>query len=114
MKTLKIATIATAITLALIALCGIATATAETADTYALTAVVTSWEKIGDTDLCIINCTTKDGNVWSFFDDEEYYRIGDVVVLTMWDVTAPEEEDEVIDVIRVDHLDTNALIWWLN
>ena len=101
MKTLKIATIATIITTLLIALCGIATATAETADTYELTAVVTGWERIGDTDLRLIECTTEEGNVWSFFDDEEYWHVGDMVILTMWECTEAEEDDEVMDVVRI-------------
>ena len=104
MKTLKIATIATIITTIIIALCGVATATAETADTYTMPAVVTAWKQIGDTNLYVVDCTTKDGNVWSFFADGYTYRIGDVVVLTMWKCTEAEEDDEILDVMRIDHL----------
>lgn len=112
MKTLKIATIATAITLALIALCGIATA--ENADTYNLNAVVTAWEQIGDTALRVVTVTDENGNEWAFFDDEDYWKVGDVVILTMMDMSEEHDElDEVMDVERIGHLDWFGLLDWL-
>ena len=95
MKTLKIATIATIITALIIALCGIATATAETS-TYKLTAVVTEWEQIGDTDLYVISVTDENGNVWDFLGEEEDAHIGNLYVLTMHDMSNEHEEDDEI------------------
>ena len=115
MKNLKIATIATALTALIIALCGITmTATAETADTYTKTAVVTAWEQIGDTALKTITVTDEDGNEWDFFDDEEYWQIGDLAIVTLWDLHEAEESDEVIDVEKIDHLEWFALFNWLD
>jgi len=102
MKTLKIATIATIITALIIALCGIATATAETADTYRLTAVVTAWEQIGDSDLYVISVTDENGNVWDFLGEKEDAHIGNLYVLIMRDMSNEhEEDDEIVDVVFI-------------
>jgi hypothetical protein len=101
MKTTKIVTIATAITIALIALCGIATANAEVGDRgefYPRLAVVTGYECIGDTDLWIIEVTDKNGQVWSFYGEEEDARIGNVFNLLMWNMGEAEEDDEIVEV----------------
>lgn len=102
MKTLKIATIATIITALLIALCGIATATAETTDTYRLTAVVTAWEQIGDSDLYVISVTDENGNVRDFLGEKEDAHIGNLYVLIMRDMSNEhEEDDEIVDVVFI-------------
>jgi len=114
MKNLKIATIATIMTALIIAICGITmTATAENLDTYTVTAVVTAWENIGDTTLTVVTVTDENGNMWDFFDDEEFYKIGDVVTVTMWKVEDDEEADEVLDVEKIDHLEWFDLFQWL-
>jgi flagellar basal body L-ring protein FlgH len=114
MKNLKIATIATIMTALIITLCGITmTATAENLDTYTVTAVVTAWENIGDTTLTVVTVTDENGNLWDFFDDEEFYKIGDVVTVTMWKVEDDEEADEVLDVEKIDHLEWFDLFQWL-
>ena len=114
MKNLKIATIATIMTALIIALCGITmTATAENLDTYTVTAVVTAWENIGETTLTVVTVTDENGNLWDFFDDEEFYKIGDVVTVTMWKVEDDEEADEVLDVEKIDHLEWSDLYQWL-
>ena len=111
MKTMKIAAIATAIAIALIALCGIATATAET---YQVEAVVTEihiafpgcWEAIA-TDNC--------GNRWGWFfdqEDGEYWQIGDLVQLKML-AGEREEDDEVMDVIQLGTLTPVGVAEWL-
>ena len=80
MKTTKIITIATAITMAIIIACSITVpASAEVGDRgefYPLLAVVTGYEKIGDTDLWIIDVTDKDGRVWSFYGEAEDAHVG--------------------------------------
>ena len=93
MKTLKIATIATIITVAIIALCGIATASAET---YEMTAVVTEWEQIGETDLYNITVTDANGNMWGFMGEKEDAHIGNLYRVTMMDLSNEHEEDDEI------------------
>lgn len=97
MKTTKIAIIATITTIIIIALCGIAMA-----DTYTKTAVVTAMEKIGeDLPLWIVTATDEEGNMWDFFADEEEetYHIGDLLNITMIDMSGENEEaDEIADV----------------
>ena len=101
MKTTKIITIATVITLIIIALCGVATANAEVGDRgefYPLLTVVTGYEQIGDTNLWIIECTDKDGRVWSFYGEKEDAHIGTMFNLLMWNMGEIEEEDEIVEV----------------
>lgn len=101
MKTMKIATIATAITLVLIALCGIATA-----NTYEMTAVVIAWEQIGDTDLYNVTVIDANGEQWAFFGEEEDAHIGNLYRITMLDMSNEhEEDDEIKDVELIDCLD---------
>ena len=117
MKTTKIITIATAITIAIITLCGIATASAEVGDRgefYPLLTVVTGYERIGDTDMWIIDCTDKDGRVWSFYGEEEDAHIGIMFNLLMWNMGEAEEEDEIVEVYYEGRMDDHQLMEWLN
>lgn len=117
MKTTKIITIATAITIALITLCGIATASAEVGDRgefYPLLTVVTGYERIGDTDMWIIDCTDKDGRVWSFYGEEEDAHIGTMFNLLMWNMGEAEEDDEIIEVYYEGRMDTMQMVQWLS
>lgn len=99
MKQTKVAIIATIVTIAIMLATACAMpAYAEQSDFYHLTTVVVGWERIGDTDLYVIDCMTQDGNVWSFYEDEEHWTIGDIAILYMWKCTEAEEDDEVIDV----------------
>ena len=112
MKTTKIALIATIITVLIICSCAYALpASAEsTHEFYPLLTVVTGWETVGD--LTLIFCTDKEGKVWTFYDDETYWRIGDLCNLLMWNLSEIEEEDEIIEVYYEGHLDTLAMIEW--
>lgn len=92
---------AIAIIIAITALCAIATATAEVGDRgefYPRLTVVVEREQIADTDLWVIYCQDKDGNVWTFYDDEGEWNIGDIANLLMWNMGECEEEDEIIEV----------------
>lgn len=114
MKTTKIVTIATAITIALIALCGIATANAEVGDRgefYPRLAVVTSYEKVGD--LWIIDCTDKNGMTWSFYGEEEDAHVGILFNILMWSMNEVEEEDEVVEVYYEGRLTPTEMIKFL-
>ena len=116
MKTTKIITIATAITLAIITLCGIATANAEVGDRgefYPRLAVVTAYEQIGDTDLWVITCMDKDGNLWDFYGEEEDAHVGNIFNLLMWNMGEREEDDEIVEVYYEGRMDNEALMAWM-
>ena len=90
----------------------IAFATAESNDVYEVDAVVVSWETTpwGDLEIEVVD---EEGNVWGYFADaDEDVHIGDVVTLTLFHY-GDEEDDEIIDVVRVDHLDTLEMVQWL-
>lgn len=78
---------------------------------YPRLAVVTSYEQVGD--LWIIDCTDKDGMVWSFYGEEEDAHIGNVFNLLMWNMGEAEEDDEIIEVYYEGCMDNQALIAWL-
>lgn len=99
MKTLKISAIATIITIVLIALCSMACA-----ETYTAEAVVMAKQSVSS-DTWEVTAWMKDGNQFSWYDDDEAIRIGDLFVLTMYN-------DEVIDVIRVDSLTPQETVHW--
>ena len=107
----------TAIALALILTIAIALpATAEVGDRgefYPRLAVVTAYERIGDTDLWIIEVTDKDGEVWSFYGEEEDAHVGIMFNLLMWNMGEAEEEDEIIEVYYEGRLDNAGLMAWL-
>ena len=114
MKTTKIAAIATIITIIVIALCGVATANAEDhGEFYPRLAVVTAFERLGDIDEWIIDCTDKDGNVWSFYGEKEDAHIGNIYNLLMWNMGEAEEDDEIIEVYYEGRMDNHALMAWL-
>ena len=113
MKTMKIVAIATAITIALIALCGIATATAEDrGEFYPRLAVVIAWENVGE-NLTRVTCTDKDGNLWDLFTDEGDLKIGDVVNLMMWRVDENPEHDEVTEYYYEGHCTLAEMLHWM-
>ena len=115
-NTIKTATIATIVTIIMIALCGIATATAEVVDReefYPRLAVVTAYEKIGDTDEWLIICTDKDGDEWAFYGEEEDAHIGNIFNLLMWNLEEYGEEDEIIEAYYEGCMDQEALWAWL-
>ena len=116
MKTTKITIIATIITIIIITLCGVATANAEVGDRgefYPRLAVVTSYERIGDTDEWIIVCTDKDGEEWTFFGEAEDAHIGNIYNLLMWNMGEVEEDDEIIEVYYEGRMDNTTLYAWL-
>lgn len=117
MKTTKIITIATIITIAIIALFGVATASAEAGNRgefYPKMSVVTGIEQIGDTNLFTVTVIDKDGHEWSFFDDEGEWQIGDIANLLMWNLSNErEEEDEIVEVYYEGTMDEEAMGAWL-
>ena len=95
MKTLTIVTIIALI----IVLCSVAYA-----DIYTAEAVVMG-KQVASSDTWEITAQMKDGNQFSWYDDDKTIQIGDLFVLTMYN-------DEVIDVIRVDSLTPQETAYW--
>ena len=91
-----------ALIIALIALSGVACAES---DVYTAEAVVMA-KQIAFSDVWEVTAQTKDGNQFSWFDDDETIKIGDLFILTMYN-------DEVIDVICIDSLTPQATASWL-
>ena len=116
MKNAKIAIIATIITIALLFTTALAITPAVAAadlpdECYELTAVVVGWEYTDDLTLRIIDCLAEDGNVWSFYAiKSDGWEIGDAVILIMLE---SDEEDEVVDVLWLDHLEEDELARFL-
>lgn len=117
MKTTKIITIATTITMAIIIACSfVMTASAEVGDRgefYPRLAVVTAYERIGDTNLWVISVTDKDGQVWDFYGEEEDAHVGNIYNLLMWNLGEREEADEIVEVYFEGTMDNAALMAWL-
>lgn len=59
--------------------------------------IVINNEQIENTDLWIVFCQDKEGNIWSFFSDNDNWVRGDIANLLMCYVDG-QEEDEVIEV----------------
>lgn len=83
-------------------------------DFHELDAIVIGWERIGDTDLRVIECLAEDGNVWSFYDDQEEWDVGDTLTLIMWECTELEEDDEVIDIIWTGYMEPDEMAHFLH
>ena len=101
MKQTKVIIIATIVTIIIMISCACAIpATAETnnrGEFYPRLTIVVEKEHLVDTDLWLIYCQDKDGNVWAFYDDEGEWAIGDIANLLMWNVGEREEENEIIE-----------------
>ena len=114
MKTLKAAAIATIITVAIILATAIALPVSAERGFYAKEALVIGWDRIGETDLRIITVEDEEGNLLDFFDDEDFYMIGDVVILRMADMSDEcEEGDEITDVMLIERLDVEGMMDWM-
>lgn len=115
MKTTKIVTIATIITIVTIILCGVAMAKADPdhGEFYPRLAVVTGYNRIGETDLWVIEVTDKDGQVWAFYGEAEDAHIGTMFNLLMWDLGEAEEDDEIVEVYYEGDMTNGQLMDWL-
>ena len=112
MKTTKIIVIATAVTLALILACGIATADPDHGEFYPKLAVVTSWETIGE-GLTLVTCMDRNGALWGFYADPDSYHVGDLLNLLMWNLGEAEEDDEIVEVYFETHLNIIDTARWM-
>lgn len=112
----KIITIATVITCAIIIACACAMpACAEVGDRgefYPRLTVVVGYEHV-TADLWVIECMDKDGNIWSFYGEEEDAHIGIMFNLLMWNMGEREEEDEIIEAYYEGRMDTAQMMKWM-
>lgn len=114
MKTTKIIIIATIATVLLI--CSVAYAmpvhAEEHGEFYPRLAVVVGWGKVAE-DLRIVYCMDKQGEIWSFYDEEEEWDAGDVANLLMRDTGKDAETHEIVEVYYEGHLNTIDFANWL-
>lgn len=81
---------------------------------YPRLAVVTSYEKLGDSDTWMIICTDKDGDEWAFYGEKEDAHIGSVVNLLMWNIGENEEENEIVEVYYEGEMTPIEIAHWMN
>ena len=116
-KTIKTIIIATVLTCAIMISCACAMPACAEAKTYEVDAVVTEM-RIAFPGCWEVIATDERGEQWGWFADNadgEYWHIGDLVRLTMLDLSGEhEEEDEVMDVILLGELTPVGVADWLN
>lgn len=83
----------------------------EEGKTYSRLAVVVGWEKVEDEWLVI--CQDREGNLWSFYDDEGFWKICDFCNLLMFAYDDDFTNDEIIDVVYEGYLTPAACAVWL-
>ena len=108
MKTLKV------VALVIVALMVVISTACADRGYYAKEGLVDGWVKVDGTDLRIVTVIDEEGNLWDFFDDEDFFRIGDVVILRMHDLSDEREEaDEIEDVMLIERLDWHGMMDWM-
>ncbi len=109
MKNFKAWIVALAVMVVVMIVSGYACADNDRGEFYPKMAVVFQIEKIGG--LNVIYCEDKSQNQWSFFDDEDYYKVGDIVNFLMWNMGEREEEDELVEIYKEGHTDNYNSFW---
>ena len=116
MKTTKTITIATIITIVIILACSFALpACAEVGDRgefYPKLTMVVGYQHVS-ADIWVIECMDKDGNIWSFYGEEEDAHIGTMFNLLMWNMGDAEEDDELIEAYYEGRLDEFQIAKWM-
>jgi hypothetical protein len=112
MKNFKAWMISLVVMIFVMVTCGCICAQADELDRgefYPKLAVVIHVETIENTN--IITCEDGSRSQWAFFDDEDYYKEGDIVNLLMWNLNEHEEDDEIVEVYREGHIDNLNLFF---
>ena len=65
-------------------------------------------------DLWVVYCIDKTQNIWSFYDDENIWKKGDIANLFMWATGENEEEDEIIEVYWEGYTENINLFFQVN
>lgn len=86
--------IATIITALIIVSCAYAMPANAEQEVYPKLTIVISSVRI-ENNLWVVDCQDKEGNVWSFFEDEGAWKQGDIANLLM--MAMENDEDEVIE-----------------
>lgn len=95
---MKIIAVIITIIIILTACYGIATAENLCENLYRLPAVVIDCVKAEESNFYLISCITDDGMIWTFFDSEDYWMIGDMIDLLILEGTRGETDSEIIGV----------------
>lgn len=109
MKNFKAWMIALVVMVTVMVICSCACADSEHGEFYPKLTVVFQIETVGSTQ--VVYCEDSSRNQWAFFDDEEYYKVGDIVNLLMWNLGENEEQDELIEVYKEGHTDNYKSFW---
>lgn len=82
---------------------------------YTNESIVIGWEKMEyDSNVRVIIVLDTTGNEWAFYDDENLYQIGDIVILALYDGNGCKDElDEIIDTTLFKRLDEIGMINWM-
>lgn len=101
MKTIKVAIIATIITVIIMISCAFAmpACAEELAPVYGRFAVVTETDPAEDAVICM----DTQGNLWSFFGIDTW-EVGDLCTITFWNNGADITDHEVLDVMFEGHM----------
>ena len=104
-KQIRAAIIATIITIIILVSCAYAMPVlAERPEFYPKLTIVTSSVRI-ESRLWVVDCRDKEGNIWSFFDEEGIWKQGDIANLLMWATSENEKEDEIVEVYWAGYTD---------
>ena len=76
---------------------------------YPKLAVVFDTDQIGNAR--VIFCVDKAQNVWSFYDDENEWEIGDIANLLMWKLNENDEDDEIVEVYWEGYTEEPENLW---
>ena len=101
MKEVKIIAIAVIITIAILFSCAYAIpahAEQDRGEFYPRLTVVIEKEQTEEPGWWVVICRDKDGNLWTFYDDEEEWNVGDIANFLMWNTSEHEEDDKIIEV----------------
>lgn len=80
---------------------------------YPKLAIVTEYERVENSDVWIIYVTDSNGQVWSFYGEEEDAHIGAMFNILMYRVDDNEEHDEIIELYYIGDLSIDSIITFL-
>lgn len=113
MKEVKVAIIAVVITCVIIISCACAMPVyaEERPEFYPKLTVI--FNSVKDGDWWTVYCMDKSRNIWTFYDDEGEWDIGDIANLLMWNMGEREEDDEIIEVYWEGHTENLEMFFQL-
>lgn len=113
-KTIRAIAIATAITIAIMISCACAmpaqAAPADHGEFFPCLSVVVGYEHV-TAEEWLIECMDKDGEIWSFYGEEEDAHIGIMFNLLLWDLG---DEIQVVECYYEGRMEQDAMMEWMN